>query len=148
MNEMLPVEMLVKIFSYLSVREHLCLRSVCKLWNSILSNLKYAKLIIIRNGPCQPVGHREVAVCEPAKSIYTIELPGDNCFSNLTKEAIFKNVKQMTAFFSGVNYIYLKNFYNQFVRLESLVIDSNHTSILERPKSSGLIPEIPLNLKF
>ena len=125
-NEVMPIEMLEEVFSYLSIGEKLRCRSVCKLWNTVLSNMRLANLTVIWKNPYKRVNSRDSNVYEPTKNVNLIELASDDCFSNLSKEAIFQNVRHLTTFFSNMKYIYhLQNFYNQFVKLESLVIGSN-----------------------
>ena len=122
----LPIEMIREIFSFLSIRDNLRCRSVCKLWCSVSKSLKYAKLSIVRQNPPQPnIVPIERAVYEPIKSINLIELANDSCISRLLKEATFKNVREMSSFFSNVNLIYHQNFYNNFLSLETLTIGSN-----------------------
>lgn len=80
MNELIPIEMLEEIFSYLSIGENLRYRSVCKLWQSILSNLKYSIVTIIRKNPRQPNDSRFQAIYEPVKTFNLIKLTGNHCF--------------------------------------------------------------------
>ena len=129
-NEVMPIEVLEEVFSYLSIGEKLCYRSVCRLWNAVLSNMRMLSLtVVIRKNRCKPVKSRSFMVYEPVNSINLIELTSDDCLSVLSKEAIFQTVRHMTTFFANytiVDYTHLENFYNHFVKLESLVIGSNY----------------------
>lgn len=145
LNELLPIEMLEEIFSYLSVSERLRCRSVCKLWKSILSSFKCSNLTIIRKNPCRPVDFIFQAPDEPVKTTNLIELTSDHGFWNLAKEPVFRRVREMTTFFSNVPHAYLERFYNQFVELESLIIDSDY-GMDDRRLSND--EKFTLNLKF
>ena len=146
-NEILPIEMIREIFSYLSIRDNLRCRSVCKLWCSVSKSLKYSKLSIVRQNPPKPNSVPiKKAVYEPTKSINLIKLANDNCISGLLKEATFRNVREMSSFFSNVNLIYHQNFYNNFPSLETLTIGSNEN--IFDTGNPIITYRIILNLKF
>lgn len=61
----------------------------------------------------------------------------------------------MTTFFSNIDHAYLKDFYNQFVKLETLTIDSDYRHICHFSKNRNnpnynpnYNEKILLNLKF
>ena len=126
-NEYLPIEMIREIFSYLPIRDNLLCRSVCKLWCSVSRSLNYAKLAIIRQNRRTTETSSFGYSCEPVKSLSLMELANDDCISKLLKEETFRNVREMTTFFSKVHHIYFENFYNHFIKLETLTIGSNDT---------------------
>ena len=125
LSERLPFEMIREIISYLSIRDNLRCRSVCKLWRSVSTSFRYSKLSIVRKNPRPQVKSLPKVVYEPAKSLTLIEPANDGRFSKLLKEATLRNVREMCTFFSNVDHLYLQNFYNHFVKLETLTMGSN-----------------------
>lgn len=57
----------------------------------------------------------------------------------------------MTVFFSNIDHAYLKDFYNPFVKLETMTIDSDYSHICHFSKNRNnpnYNEKILLNLKF
>lgn len=144
-NASLPTEMLREVFSYLPISDNFKLRCVCKLWHSILTGMSYRHLTIFKQNPLPQVEYLHRVTYDPIKSLTLIEPLHDSHLLSFFKVSIFQNVKKLTTFFSNVSYDDLKNFYNQFKRLETLTIDSN---FIIPHEIDGIEQSILLNLDF
>lgn len=125
MNQ-LPIEIKKMIFSYLSIKDALRLKCVCKQWNEIIDTLRYKELSIIRQNAFKRNSWR-IYRYEPVRTNQVIELKDDRYLLSLSSKSCFKHVLKLSTLFTNVNSFYLLKFYEQFERLEELTIDSNNS---------------------
>src|SRR4051812_7007930 len=125
--DLLPPELIVKIFEFLPVRDTIRLRVVCKQWYHLMNYLKHRSLTVFHENMLDD----DMNDLRPLKSADWLKCKDEDLLLASPLPPMLNRVRKLSTYLYSETIIDLSKFYNQFERLEELTC--YHHYVFEKP---------------